>query len=106
APQDYQHPLLSKFRSIAGGIPWDEFTVETHWQLTDLDNGVNTVIPYSNGQAALVEKSFGKGRVLVFTTDWNDNAQDPELWNMLIVGSGAWPYFMLANESMLYLVGS
>ena len=65
APQDYQHPLLAKFRTVAGGVPWDAFNVWSHWQLSDLANGVNTVIAYSNGQAALLERSVGKGRVLV-----------------------------------------
>ncbi|MCC7084465.1 MAG: BatA domain-containing protein [Pirellulales bacterium] len=106
APQDYQHPLLSKFRAIAGSIPWDAYTIETHWQFTDLDQGVNTIIPYSNGQAALLEKPLGKGRILVFTTDVNDNAEDKDLWNLLVVGSQPWPFFMLRNEAMLYLVGS
>lgn len=106
APQDYQHPLLSKFRSMAGGIPWDAFPVDTHWQFSELDSGVNTIIPYSNGQAAMLEKSLGKGRVLVFTSDVNDNSSDPDLWNLLVVGSDAWPFFMLRNEAMLYLVGS
>jgi hypothetical protein len=106
APQDYQHPLLSKFRSVAGGVPWDAFTVDTHWQFTELDQGVNTILPYSNGQAAMLEKPVGKGRVLVFTTDVNDNARDNEIWNLLVVGSESWPFMMLRAESMLYLVGS
>ncbi|HTQ38846.1 MAG TPA: BatA domain-containing protein [Pirellulales bacterium] len=106
APQDYQHPLLTKFRSVAGGVPWDAFTVYSHWQVTDLADGVNTVIPYSNGQAALLERSVGKGRVLVFTTPISDDATDPDLWNLLPLGSEPWPFVMLSNEMLLYLVGS
>jgi len=106
APQDYQHPLLAKFRTVAGGVPWNAFNVWSHWQLTDLAEGVNTVVPYSNGQPALLERSVGKGRVLVFTTPISDDATDPDLWNLLPLGSEPWPFVMLSNEMMLYLVGS
>ncbi|HZZ29953.1 MAG TPA: VWA domain-containing protein [Pirellulales bacterium] len=106
APQDYQHPLLAKFRSVAGGVPWDAFTVWSHWQLSDLAEGVNTVLSYSNGQAALLERSVGKGRVLLFTTPISDEATEADLWNLLPLGSEPWPFVMLSNEMLLYLVGS
>ena len=106
APQDYQHPLLAKFRGIAGSVPWDAFTVWSHWKLADLADGVNTVIPYSNGQPALLERSVGKGRVLVFTTPISDEATDSDLWNLLAVGAEPWPFVMLSNEMLFYLVGS
>jgi hypothetical protein len=106
APQDYQHPLLAKFRSVAGGVPWDAFNVWAHWQLSDLAQGVNTVIAYSNGQAALLERSVGKGRVLVFTTPISDDSTEPDLWNLLPLGSEPWPFVMLSNEMLFYLVGS
>jgi hypothetical protein len=112
APQDYQHPLLAVFRSVTGGVPWADFPVFSHWQLSDLSPGVNTVVPYSNGEAAILERDIGKGRVLVFTTPisdestLSDGANNPDLWNLLTVGSGSWPFMMLANGTMLYLVGS
>jgi uncharacterized membrane protein len=106
APQDYQHPLLAKFRQLASGIPWDAFTVFSHWQLSDLADGVSTIVRYSNGQPALVERTVGKGRVLVLTTPISDEANDPDLWNLLAVGSEPWPFVMLSNEMLLYLVGS
>ena len=74
APGDYQHPMLAKFRSVTGGVPWEEFTVDSHWQLADFNAGVNPVMSYSNGQPAILEKSLGKGRVLVFTTPISDEA--------------------------------
>ena len=106
APQDYQHPLLAKFRTVAGGVPWDAFNIWSHWQLSDLAAGVNTVIAFSNGQAALLERNVGKGRVLVFTTPISDEATDPDLWNLFPLGSEPWPFVMLSNEMMLYAVGS
>jgi hypothetical protein len=106
SPKDYQHPVLAKFRSMSGSIPWQEFPVETFWQLSDLAGGSNTIISYSNGQPALVDRGVGKGRVLVFTTPISDDAAEADLWNQLVVGSQPWPFFMLTNEMMLYLAGS
>ena len=106
APPDYQHPLLAKFRTMTGGVPWEDFPVASHWQLTDMADGVNTIIPYSNGQPALLERSVGKGRVLLFTTPISDDATQADLWNTLVVGSGSWPFFMLTNEMLLYLAAS
>jgi hypothetical protein len=102
APRDYQHPVLARFRSI----PWQEFPVDSFWQLTDLASGANTIMPYSNGQPALVERSVGKGRVLVLTTPISDDASEDGLWNQLVVGSQPWPFFTLTNEMLLYLAGS
>ncbi len=106
APADYQHPVLGKFRSLHSGVPWEEFPISSHWQITDLASGVNTIIPYGNAQAALLERSVGKGRVLVFTTPIEDDSLQPDLWNLLVVGSQPWPFFMLSNEMMLYLAAT
>jgi hypothetical protein len=102
APRNYQHPVLARFRSI----PWQEFPVESFWQLTDLASGANTIMPYGNGQPALVERSVGKGRVLVFTTPIAGDASEEDLWNQLVVGSQSWPFFMLTNEMLLYMASS
>jgi len=106
APRDYQHPVLSRFRSIAGSVPWQEYPVECFWQLSDLASGANTIVSYSNGQSALVERAVGKGRVLVLTTPISADASETDLWNQLVVGSQSWPFFMLTNEMLLYLAGS
>jgi hypothetical protein len=102
APKNYQHPVLARFRSI----PWQEFPVESFWQLTDLASGANTIIPFSSGQPALVERSVGKGRVLVLTTPIAGDASEDDLWNQLVVGSQSWPFFMLTNEMLLYMAGN
>jgi hypothetical protein len=114
SPSDYQHPLLSIFRSATGGVPWADFPVFSHWQFGDTARGVNTVAPFSNGEAAILERNIGKGRVVVMTTPISDlvssseaNLPDDEkMWNLLTVGSGPWPFMMLANGASLYLVGS
>lgn len=104
APPDRQHPVLAEFRRMSGTVPWDAFPVLRYWQLGDLSKGVQIVIPYSDGRPALLERVVGKGRVLTLTTPLTDNANQ-EPWNFLPVGD-AWPYLILLNEMVAYVVGA
>jgi hypothetical protein len=75
---------------------------------------VNTVVPLSNGEPAVLERNIGKGRVVVLTTPVSDLLPSSEvalpenekLWNVLTIGSGPWPFMMLANGMSMYLAGS
>ncbi len=106
APRDLQHPLLARFRPLGGSVPWQSFPIWEYWQLTDVDKNSNVVIPYSDGRPALVERLVDRGRVLMMTTPISDTASDPNAWNQLATGFKPWPFVMLSNESLLYLVGS
>lgn len=105
SPPDLEHPTLRGFRSRGSQVPWAAFPVEKYWQFDELDDGVNIIVPYSNGKPALVEQAIGKGRVLTTTTPISDPASDPE-WNMLVAGFENWPIMVLSTEMMLYAVGS
>jgi hypothetical protein len=107
APRDYQHPILSAFRGLAGGIPWEAFPVFRYWEFAQpAATGVNVVLSYNDGRPAILERSVGQGRVLTMTTPVSERPnQDP--WNLLPVPPGdAWPFLMLANQMAAYLVGS
>jgi hypothetical protein len=54
----------------------------------------------------LVETILGRGRVLVMTTPVSDLLQPGgrQTWNELPTGDNAWPYFVLVNEMLKYLV--
>jgi hypothetical protein len=106
APRDLQHPLLAQFRPLGATVPWQSFPVWEYWELSDVDKNANVVIPYSDGRPALVERLVDRGRVLLMTTPISDTASDPDAWNQLATGFKPWPFVMLANESLLYLVGS
>ena len=56
----------------AGTMPWEAFPVYRYWQFAKLATGVQTVIPYSNGRPAMVEKPLGKGRVVTMTTPFSE----------------------------------
>lgn len=105
---DGQHPLLAKFRPLRGSVPWDLFPVYRCWRFDKLLTGANTVVSLSNHRPALFEKPLGKGRVLTLTTPISEkpDVSEGERWNRLPSGFEPWPFVMLANEMMLYLVGS
>ncbi len=103
APRDYQHPILAAFRGQAGAIPWEAFPVFRYWELDQPPAGASVVLPYSDGRPAILERTIGRGRVLVMTTPVSDRPNQTP-WNLLPVGE-AWPFLILANQMMSYLVG-
>ncbi len=104
APGSSPHPILAPFGKAAGSIPWDDFPVYRYWQLGKLADGVNVVVPFTDGRPALLERPLGGGRVLPMTTPVSDRP-NRKPWNLLPVGD-AWPFVILTNQMMLYLVGS
>ncbi|MFV2066326.1 MAG: BatA domain-containing protein [Pirellulales bacterium] len=108
APNNLQHPVLAKFASVEGSIPWQAFPVFRYWQFGPLDPGVVTILPYATRHPALLEKPLGAGRVVTMTTPISDrlNLRGREPWNALPTGTlEPWPFVVLSNELMFYLVG-
>jgi hypothetical protein len=108
APENFNHPVLSKLRGLE--VAWEGLPVFRHWQLQPSD-GAAVVLPFSDNQPALLERPVGKGRVLVMTTPVSDTASRSgvkgyEPWNLLPLADEKWPFVALANEMMFYLVGS
>lgn len=108
APASLDHPVLAQFRTMASTVPWRQFPVFLHWDLTPLNPTARTVLPYSNNKPALIESGLDRGRVLTLTTPVSDPARPSgrPTWNELPTGDNAWPYFVLVNEMLLYLVQS
>lgn len=109
APDDYQHPVLSKFAGLE--VAWPQLPIFRHWQLDKLAEGANTIIPFSNNQPALIERPVGRGRVMTLTTSISDPASRPSErdyvpWNLLPTGDDRFPFYLLANTLARYLVGS
>ncbi|MGA2616272.1 MAG: BatA domain-containing protein [Thermoguttaceae bacterium] len=107
APADCQHPILRAFAARATSTPWDSFPVFRYWQLIEPARGTVTVLPYSDGRPALVERPLGNGRVLAMTTPISDRPTR-DAWNLLPVGALAkpWPFVILVNQITSYLVGA
>lgn len=104
APRDFEHPALARFRTLAGSIPWQEFPVMRYWQFDELVAGAQTIVPYSDGRPALVERGLGKGRVLAMTTPVSDPLNENP-WNLLPAGDD-WPFLVLVQQMGDYLVGA
>ncbi|MBN2217837.1 MAG: BatA domain-containing protein [Pirellulales bacterium] len=104
APRGAQHPMFAAFRAVRGSVPWTDMPVFRYWELGPLVEGVNVVVPFSDGRPAMLERSVGEGRVVVMTTPASDAAQG-EPWNLLPV-TDPWPFLILTNQAMLYLVGN
>jgi hypothetical protein len=105
APPDEQHPVLRGFRSKQSEVPWAAFPVYKYWQFSEIDEGVNTIIPFNNDRPALMEQAIGRGRVLTMTTPVSQTASDPDAWNQIATGFGNWPFMVLSNRMLFYLVG-
>jgi len=104
APRTLQHPALSDFREITSSIPWNDTPVFRYWELAGLAEGANAIVPYNNGRPAIIERPLGNGLVVTMTTPISDHAQGKP-WNLLPVAD-QWPFLILTNRLMLYLVGS
>lgn len=104
APTGRQHPVLAEFNRMARSAPWDEHWVLEYWQLGPLAKGADVVVPLSDGRPALVERPVGKGRALTMTTPVSDDTNRAP-WNYLPAGD-AWPFMVLVNEMLAYLVGA
>jgi hypothetical protein len=107
APSGYQHPMLRKFLPYREQVPWAHFPVFRFWQLGPLADGARPVVSYNHGQAAIVERPLGDGIAVTVTTPVSDELDGSE-WNRL-PNNGidvAWPFWLLSNEMLLYLVGT
>jgi hypothetical protein len=106
APRTLEHPLLTDFRSRATEVPWDDAPVYRYWELEPPPAGVGVVLPFLDGRPALLERPVGNGRVLTMTTPVSDSPKlDRQPWNLLPVADADWPFVLLMNGMMSYLVG-
>jgi hypothetical protein len=108
SPRRYDHPILAPFRQLSTSVPWSEAPVFRHWALGQLSADTSVLLPYGNGKPALVETSFGKGRVVTMTTPISDpvRPRGRQSWNALLTSEEAWPSFVLINRAMQYLTGA
>ncbi len=105
------HPLLAFFAGLKEPLPWEAFWVRHAWDLEEpLGNDVQSIIPYTNGKPAILERHVGQGRVITMTTPVSDELDD-SAWNNLPSEGFAnsitvppQPFIILANEMLLYLV--
>jgi hypothetical protein len=105
APQEFQHPILAELRRYADSIPWQELPVFRYWQLDKLATGTDVVVPFNDGQPAILQRPVGKGRVVTVTTPISDDLNE-NAWNWLPNPDASWPTLSLVNGIGAYLSGA
>ena len=104
SPRQLEHPVLRRFKSREGSIPWQENPVFKIWEVGPLYEQARILIPYNNGKPALIARDQGRGRVLLLTTSLTAGNGKP--WNELLAPRElAWPGFVLVGMMAEYLVG-
>ena len=106
APDRFTHPVLSRLRPWQAEVESElaNQPVFVYWKVKTDERRPLTVVPFSNGDPALLERSFGAGhggRCLLLTTAAHYR---PSLdsWSELPL---SWVYVALADHVTLYLAG-
>lgn len=109
-PISYEHPILRPLRSIASSVPWDRMPIYYYWLLGSPVEGASTILKTSGGDPLWLERRIpgaeGKtGIVMLMSTPVSDplSPKDRPTWNEIPTGEDAWPFVVLANESLDYL---
>lgn len=107
---DLTHPLFRSYPRQLGEM-LSQIPIYHYWGITP-PKGSRTLLSYSNGAPALVERSFqGKqtGRVLLWTTPLS-RVTDSRLktaWNEFALPVGEnWSFFLLMKQTIPYLAGT
>jgi hypothetical protein len=91
APVDTRHPIFAAFGSFAANLGHAQFTQAL--RLVPAESS-RVIARFTNGLPALVEQAIGKGRVMTFASDvdneWNDFPRQPT-------------FVPFVNESLRYL---
>lgn len=75
-----------------------------HWVLDNLGENTAVAARYSNNQPALLDTALGRGRVVTMSAPISDPQELSGRTGWLELAKGDWPYFVLVNEVLLYLV--
>ena len=105
-PLDYRHPLIAPFkgREQAGLLTTP---VYKYFKVKPQEKSQSQVaLAFAQGDAAIVEKPFGRGRVILLATDGSLSSVDPASkspWTAM----SAWPSFVpLVQEMVALAAGS
>lgn len=104
APVRLEHPILAALRPYERQLPWQTGPVFRYWQLELPASGVQVVVPFSDGQPAVLERLVGEGRAVTVVTPLSDPASENP-WNLLPSGE-CWPCLAMINQLASYLTGS
>lgn len=107
-PVSNASPLLAGFGSgtDAAAAPWSQVPVYRYWRFDwKDDNPWITALCYADGQPALLERSLGRGRLVLATTPFSELASDAKPWNHIATGDHSWLFLVLADGIANTLTG-
>lgn len=103
-PRRLDHPALAGLRNAAEQIHWQICKVFSYWTFEQpMDAAAYTVAQFANDKPAIIERSAGRGRVLVTTTPFSDPLEPAgrETWNVL--PGEPWPFLGLCDNLISFL---
>jgi hypothetical protein len=103
-PRRLDHPALAGLRNYSEELRWQICRVFQYWTFDKPLNAEAYVIAgFANDKPALIERSAGRGRVLVSTTPFSDppEPEGRETWNLL--PAEPWPFVGLVDQLIGYL---
>src|SRR5690606_7609647 len=102
-PRRLDHPMLAGLRNSAEELPWQICRVFSYWTFEKLGAEAYTIAGFANDKPALIERSAGRGRVLVSTTPFSDplEPQGRDPWNVL--PAEPWPFVAIVDQLVGYL---
>ena len=110
SPVSYEHQILRSLRGVASSVPWDRMPIYYYWLMSPPAEGASVILRTSGGDPLYLERRIagpeGKtGLVLLMATPISDplSPKGRPTWNELPTGEDAWPFVVLANESLDYL---
>lgn len=98
------HPVLAPFQRF-GSSDLGDWAVLSYWKVEPGPGGAVVVLPYTNGDPGLIERTFGdasRGKSMLLTTAAHYEPGGAP-WSELALG---WSFVVLADEVMRYLAGA
>lgn len=105
-PYANDNPIVSSFNNEPDALTEMHRAFFDRCWTFDLDENARTLMMFThprNPQPALVERTVGRGRVLLFASAMDNNGDDK--WNEDFVVGENWAFLMLVDELMKYLTG-
>ncbi|MDR2439062.1 MAG: BatA domain-containing protein [Planctomycetaceae bacterium] len=99
-------PIFSVFKPFGSldAFPWNAQPVFRYWELNDFSSRVEVAASFSDGRAAILTQTIGRGRTVTVTTPVSEiSNQQP--WNQLTRGEAAWMFVLLSEGITKYLAG-
>jgi hypothetical protein len=104
-PNNGVSPIFSVFKPFGSleAFPWNAQPVFRYWELNDFSSRAEVAASFSDGRAAILTQTIGRGHTVTVTTPVSEITDQP--WNQLTRGEAAWMFVLLSEGITKYLAG-